>query len=111
MGRGSAGARPSLKKNPASRWASLALLVGRHALASPASDRKPAPLVDGGCTEYVALDARSERITDGMTLYMYQDRDHVWLWNPQPACALARLIAHCAANARWYAGRASPRAT
>jgi hypothetical protein len=51
---------------------------------------------------------RSWRGTSMRTSQRHQERAGLL---PQPACGSAALIAHWAAKARSYAGRASPRAT
>lgn len=66
------------------------------ATASAAQSRQtPAyPLLDGACDEYPALAQAKYEVSDDITLYLFQDRDYVWLCYtlPENSFGMADLV-------------------
>lgn len=62
------------------KTAMLFLLLAAPAAGAAEEGGKPAyPLLDGACGEYPALAHSKHRIADDVDLYVFQDRDYVWL--------------------------------
>lgn len=62
------------------KTAMLSLLLAASAAGAAEKDGKPGyPLLDGACDEYPALAQSKYRIADDVDLYLFQDRDYVWL--------------------------------
>lgn len=70
-----------------------AILVAGAASASKA--KGPAyPLLDGDCGEYAVLAQARYEVSDAVTLYLFQDRDYVWLCYtlPENSFGMADLV-------------------
>jgi len=61
-----------------------AILASGLSYASETS-RPAYPLLDGDCSEYATLAQAQHRVSDDVTLYVFQDRDYVWLCYTLPA--------------------------
>ncbi|TKR33581.1 hypothetical protein FCE95_04620 [Luteimonas gilva] len=68
------------------KTALLSLLLTASAVdAAEKSGGAAYPLLDGACGEYPALAHSKHRIADEVDLYLFQDRDYVWLCYTLPA--------------------------
>ncbi len=66
--------------------AAMFLLMAASAAVAAEKDGSSAyPLLDGACGEYPALAQSRHRIADDVELFLFQDRDYVWLCYTLPA--------------------------
>lgn len=70
------------------------LLAASAAAAAEKSGGPDYPLMDGACDEYPALAQSRHRIADGIELFLFQDRDYVWLCYtlPQNSFGMADFV-------------------
>ena len=61
------------------KTAMLSLLLAASAVSAADKPGPAYPLLDGACDEYPALAASKHRIAGDVDLYLFQDRDYVWL--------------------------------
>lgn len=63
----------------------------QHAAVRPAATPPGYPLLDGRCDEYGALAAERHHVASGVDLFVFQDRDYVWLCYTLPADVFGAL--------------------
>jgi len=82
---------PRTPRLPPQAAALLACALISFGLAEPAHADPPGPLLDGRCDEYENLAAQAHPLRPGITLYLHQDHDHVWLCYTVPAGSFGTL--------------------
>lgn len=76
------------------RALAIAAMLTAGAVSASETRRPAYPLLDGACDEYPSLAQATYKISDDLTLYLFQDRDYVWLCYtlPENSFGMADLV-------------------